>query len=75
MKLPIKKLYFDRIRLGKKNIELRDAHITFVCEETREQLTRKVISASVDTKWKEKYPDVLEDNETIVFELECLEEE
>jgi len=30
MKLPIKKEYFDQIKSGKKYIEFRSAHITFV---------------------------------------------
>lgn len=40
MKLPIKKEYFEQIREGKKIMEWRDAHITFVCEETGEELYR-----------------------------------
>lgn len=40
MKLPIKKKYFDVIKRGNKIMEWRDAHITFVCEETGETLTR-----------------------------------
>lgn len=42
MKLPIKKKYFDMIKSGDKNWEYRDAHITFVCEETGEQLRKEV---------------------------------
>ena len=38
MKLLIKKEYFDRIKSGEKIEEFRDAHITFVCEETGETL-------------------------------------
>ena len=37
MKLPIKKKYFDMILKG-KDIELREAHITFICEETKRTL-------------------------------------
>lgn len=47
MKLPIKKKYFDEIKSGKKNIEYRDAHITFVCEETKEKLRMDVEFCSV----------------------------
>lgn len=36
MKLPIKKVWFDQIVNLKKPVEFRDAHITFVCEETGE---------------------------------------
>jgi len=35
MKLPIRKVYFDQNQAGKKKVEFRDAHITFVCIETR----------------------------------------
>lgn len=47
MKLPIKKKYFDKIKSGKKMIEWRDAHITFVCEETGETLVKNVVFAKV----------------------------
>jgi len=47
MKLPIKKKYFDEIKIGKKTKEYRDAHITFVCEETGEQLRMEVEVCSV----------------------------
>jgi len=42
MKLPIKKEYFDAIEKGYKTIEWRDAHITFVCEETGRTITKKI---------------------------------
>jgi len=42
MKLPIKKKYFDIIKAGDKNVEFRDSHITFVCEETGETLRKEV---------------------------------
>ena len=42
MKLPIKKKYFDLMKQDKKDLEFRDAHITFVCEETGETLHRDV---------------------------------
>ena len=42
MKLPIKKKYFDKIKSGEKTVELRDAHITFVCEKTGERLRKYV---------------------------------
>ena len=42
MKLPIKKKYFDLIKSGKKTFEYRDAHITFVCEETGEELRKDI---------------------------------
>ncbi len=42
MKLPIKKKYFDLIKSGEKRVEFRDAHITFVCEGTGEQLRKNI---------------------------------
>lgn len=42
MKLPIKKKYFDEIKSGKKDLDFRDAHITFICEETGEKIQRRV---------------------------------
>ena len=42
MKLPIKKKYFDMIKAGDKNVEFRDSHITFICEETGETLRKEV---------------------------------
>ena len=47
MKLQIKKEFFDRIEKGDKIVDYRDAHITFVCIETGEELTRNVIRAPV----------------------------
>lgn len=42
MKLPIKKVYFDQIQAGEKIHESRDAHITFICEETGESIDKKI---------------------------------
>lgn len=42
MKLPIKHKYFQDIKSGKKEFEYREAHITFVDEETGETLTKRV---------------------------------
>lgn len=72
MKLPIKKKWFDEIRRGVKRYEFRDAHITFVCEETGEMLRREVIRADVKPSFliPEKYQGVLEDENMIVFTLE-----
>lgn len=43
MKLLIKDKYFKQIEAGKKNIDYRDAHITFVNEDTKKELVRNVI--------------------------------
>ena len=69
MKLPIKKVYFDQIKEGKKVIEYRDAHITFVCEETGEILRREVTGSTVLERSPEWFDDVLEDKNMICFEL------
>lgn len=69
MKLPIKKKYFDEIKSGKKKLEYRDAHITFVCEETGEKLVKNIIDAIVMKGVRNKYPDVLKDETTIIFKL------
>ncbi len=43
MKLPIKQKYLDEIKSGKKQFEYRDSHITYVSEETGEELLVEVI--------------------------------
>ena len=50
MKLPIKKKFFDQIKSGEKELEWRDAHITFICEETGEKLRRDITGAIVTEK-------------------------
>jgi len=47
MKLLIKDKYFKEIKEGKKDIEYRDAHITFINEKTKETLTKKVRDVSI----------------------------
>lgn len=75
MKLPIKKKYFDMIKSGDKIVEYRDAHITFVCEETGERITKDVVGMKLveDEKsvkrLKKVYPDIFEDDRIMVFEL------
>ena len=71
MKLQIKKKYFDLIKEGKKNIEYRDAHITFICEETGEIIRKDVVGAIVVERSPEWFDDVLEDELMICFELRC----
>lgn len=69
MKLPIKKKYFDQIKSGEKTSDFRDAHITFVCEETGETLKKNVQGVYL-FKNDGRYPDVLSDDWIIEFELE-----
>jgi len=69
MKLPIKKQYFDQIKNGQKFHERRDAHITFVCEETGETITKNVLDVYMRPN-KKPIPGILEDDSVIVFYLE-----
>jgi len=73
MKLLALKKYFDKIKAGEKKIDYRDAHITFVCEETGEELKKDIKSARIINK--SKLPDELkktklfDDENIIAFEL------
>ena len=76
MKLPIKKKYFDQIKNGEKTVEYRDAHITFICEETGERLRKEVSDIIVQdvthfkTLFKEYYDEgCLEDNRIMSIKL------
>jgi hypothetical protein len=70
MKLPVKKIYFDEMKKGNKRLDCRDAHITFVCEETGERLVKRIKSSAVIDRPENLYPDVLSDDRIIVFEFE-----
>jgi ASC-1-like (ASCH) protein len=69
MKLAIKKKYFEEIKAGRKHMEFRDAHITFICEKTGEKLVKKIVAAAVIKRPPELYPDVLSDDKIVAFEL------
>lgn len=69
MKLPIKKKYFDEIKSGYKIHEYRDAHITFVCEETGEELRKDLVGVELIKRHPNLFPDVLEDDKVILFSL------
>lgn len=56
--------------MGDKKTEFRDAHITFVCEETGETMGKNVKSVYCRKGLKAYYPDVLKEDLTIVFDLE-----
>ena len=73
MKLPIKKKYFDLIKSGKKEFEYRDAHITFICEETGEQLRKEIEDVSIDAIFSVPYEylECLEDEWIIRYKLKC----
>ena len=78
MKLPIKKKYFDEIKQGNKVKEYRDAHITFVCEETGETLVQNVLFAQVidisQVPKEYQNTDCLTDDKVISFWLSDIEE-
>ena len=61
MKLPIKKEYFDAIKAGVKKKDFRDAHITFICPETGEVITKKI--KRVEVIKKEDLPNELKDSD------------
>ncbi len=50
LKLPIKKEFFDKIKSGEKFLECRDAHLTLVCDETREALQVRISFADMIQK-------------------------
>ena len=73
MKLPIKKKYFDLIKEGEKKFEYRDAHITFICEETGERLRKEVknvqlvLQDSIPEEFQNR--NLFDDAVIIAFEL------
>ena len=74
MKLKIKKEFFDKIKSGKKNFEYRDAHITFICEETKEKLRKDIhFVQMISREWLPKElrerNDLFEDNIILKMEL------
>ena len=78
MKLPIRKEYFDQIKAGKKDVEFRDAHITFECIDDEGNKTGETIRKYVSTVGivpKRHLPkeyqdsDMFEDDKIIRFAL------
>lgn len=69
LKLKIKQKYLDDILSGKKIVEYRDAHITFMSEETGKEYLFPVVAVSMSKDIKSLYPDVLEDEDTLCFVL------
>jgi len=72
MKLKIKKNYFDLIKSGIKDIDYRDAHITFVCEETGETLVKYIRDIKLVQREEGLYSDVLSDKWIVRFSLSDL---
>lgn len=74
MKLIIKKKYFDKIKTGDKNWDYRDSHITFVCEETGEELRKEVNRVCLMKKnhvltYADIESSLFEDDILIAFEI------
>lgn len=71
MKLPIKRRYFDMIEKETKDMEYRDAHITFVCEKTGKTLRREVETVDIVNinDIPKKYRHLFKDKNIIRFWL------
>ena len=73
MKLPIKHEYFEQIKNGVKKYEYRDAHITFMDEETGEMLRRDVDAVRIVNKRNLardlRDSPMFDDEKIIVFQL------
>lgn len=63
MKLKAKPKYFNAIKSGKKLIDYRDAHITFINEETGQKTIRDVIGVKLIKK--QDLPKDLQDNQIL----------
>jgi len=70
MKLKIHHGYFEEIKAGAKTIDYRDAHITFIDEDTGETIVKKVIHADVIRRSPDLHPDVLTEDHVVRFFLE-----
>jgi len=74
MKLPVKKEFFDKINSSDKIAEYRDAHITFICEETGDQVVRKIVDVQMMPRFSlppelRDRKDLFTDDYQIVFIL------
>ena len=73
MKLPIKHEFFEKIKNGEKLTEYRDAHITFVDEQTQEILRKEIIFAGVLDrdliKLSEEEKKILTEKRLVAFQL------
>ncbi len=79
MKLPIDIKYFNRIKNKEKIKEFRDAHITFICNQSGETLRADIMAVELitraDTKAnlapieKREFNKMFTDEKQIVFKL------
>ena len=67
MKLYIKDKYFQWIKKGIKQEDYRDAHITFINEETEETLIKKIAAVKLVDRPKDLFPDALNDDKAVIF--------
>lgn len=79
MKLPIKHKYFEQIKNGSKLVELREAHITFIDEETGEELRKELLTCGIGFREdviemaqvsEEDAKEMFKDDKLIFFGLE-----
>ena len=74
MKLYVEHEYFEKIKAGTKEIDFRDAHITFIDEWNGETLRKHVINVYMTEKHKLPVPyntsPLFTDNNIIAFDLE-----
>lgn len=72
MKLPINHIYFQWLKNHKKQIEYRDAHITFIDEDTKEKLRINIIECFMTKKERlpRKIHHLFEDDKIIAFVLD-----
>lgn len=65
MKLKAKPKYWNLINTGRKLVDYRDAHITFVNEETGKKCVRDVVDVKIISR--RELPEDLRDN-TVLFD-------
>lgn len=76
MKLKTKDKYFKQIKSGKKLIDYRDAHITFINESTGQKCIRNVVGVHLISRKGKMMPEELRDSVLfgddliLAFELE-----
>lgn len=79
MKMSIKHEFFEKIKKG-KSLEIREAHLTFIDEKTKELLRKEVTGCEVMPKdvfsdfdkariSRKRFNNMFKENRIIVFEL------
>jgi hypothetical protein len=62
MKLKTKDKYFKQIKSGKKLVDYRDAHITFINESTGQKCIRNVVGVHLISRRGKMMPEELRDS-------------